>query len=94
MCVFPFFNLDLTDSVCLYRGDGMGRGQEREGCRTGNCTFGCICKSSVKMIIEKVLIDRRNFNRNISLPLFYFCIYFLFFFIFLYSQILCLKIVI
>jgi hypothetical protein len=59
VCVFSHVWIWTWLKVCAcIRGDGMGRGQEREGCRTGNYTFGCICKSSMKMIIEKVLIDR------------------------------------
>lgn len=47
--------------ACI-RGGGMGSGKEREGCRTGDQTFGCVCKSLMKMIIEKVLNDGVSFK--------------------------------
>jgi len=45
--------------ACI-RGGRIGSVQEREGCRTGDQTFGCVFKSFMKMIIEKFLSDRMS----------------------------------
>jgi hypothetical protein len=53
--------------ACVREG-GVGSGQEREGWGTENYTFGCLCKSLMKMIGEKVLNDRMSINQVDSVP--------------------------